>query len=355
MWKQAEPFVERWRKAGLLDEETAARIREFEMASVPEGKTGLGAAIAWGLGALLIGAGIISFVAGNWEAMTPEMRLGLMVVVTAGFHLLGGLAMAPPALQTALHGIGTAALGAGIALTGQTFHLESGWNGWMMAWAAGAAVSWYLLRDGVQLAFVAVLVPLWVTAEFQQRFLQRNDHYEYLVAFWVGVGLAYFLSEVRSLVWIGAMVVMPAAILAATGGGFRAKFDGNLIVIAAVMLVVVAVAAWRWPGPESWVRGVAVATGEALVLAAIYAGKVEAYVLMGLAFVGLCAVGVRMGQGRTINLGVAGFGVVLLTFCVAHVTDLLDSAVGLIGMGVLLLGGGFGLEQARRRLLREAA
>ena len=53
------------------------------------------------------------------------------------FHLGGAYADRVPALALTLHACGTAALGGGIFLAGQIFHLQEHWPGGLMLWARG--------------------------------------------------------------------------------------------------------------------------------------------------------------------------------------------------------------------------
>lgn len=142
MKKDASESLARWVAEGLIEPQTATRIRDFESARRPESQVRWGAAIAWGLGALLIGAGVVSFVAANWQQMPPPTRMLLILLLTVGFHIAAGLAEKTPSLRMALHGVGTACLGAGISLAAQVFNLSGKWNGWMLLWSFGAAAGY---------------------------------------------------------------------------------------------------------------------------------------------------------------------------------------------------------------------
>ena len=71
------------------------------------------------------------YAAGGDVSARTEMLLGA--------HLAGAaLATRSGALSSTMHTLGTIALGAGIALTGQIFNLEEHWPGGVMLWALGA-------------------------------------------------------------------------------------------------------------------------------------------------------------------------------------------------------------------------
>ena len=60
-----------------------------------------------------------------------------------------------------------------------------------------------------------------------------------------------------------------------------------------------------------------------------------------------------MGDGRAerINLGTALVAGTVLSFYVAEVAGRLERSLGMIGLGLLCLLGGWALEQLRRRML----
>ncbi len=79
----SERQLKAWSQAGLIDAETAERIRIWEAKNAKP--LGLWALI--GLGALAIGLGLVSVVAANWEEIRGTVRLGIHAALMAG---LGG-------------------------------------------------------------------------------------------------------------------------------------------------------------------------------------------------------------------------------------------------------------------------
>lgn len=78
----SERKLKAWQRAGLIDADTAERIRAWEA----EHARPLGVWAIVGLGALTIGLGIVSVVAANWDVISGELRLA------AHFALMLGLA-----------------------------------------------------------------------------------------------------------------------------------------------------------------------------------------------------------------------------------------------------------------------
>jgi hypothetical protein len=61
--------------------------------------------------------------------------------------------------------------------------------------------------------------------------------------------------------------------------------------------------------------------------------------------------GVKDQQRLAVNVGVLGFALAVFGFYFSSVFDKLDRALGLIGIGVIFIGGGWLLERARRKLI----
>ena len=362
-----------WRRAGLLDEETARRILSHEQTLSPaRPRPGRGAAIAFGLGALALSAGIMLYVAAHWDLLGP---VGRSLVLVASIVLLhGGAALAStrlPALATSLHAAGTAAYGAAIFLAGQTFHLAESWPQAFLLWAAGAAVGLMLLRDWPHTLWLAVLVPAWLSATWAA---QAADVAPVVTSFGLLLLAIAYLGSVRqepdsawrrALSRLGAVCVLPLAALHANAALYRGPPDGTSLVAPpgdsratlalgwAVAAGLPLLVAWLLRRRESW--PVAVAALLAAAMIPLDGSKplqeLLAYLVCGAGSAGIVAWGLRDGDRLRVNVGVLCFACTLLFFYFASLYDRLDRAIGLVGVGLLLIGGGWWLERMRRRLL----
>ena len=365
--------LKRWLEAGVVDAATAERIRAFEAAQGGIQRQGRMTLIAFSLGALLLAAGILLFVAAHWDRMSPGGRFSLVLTLIAALHAGGAVAArSSPGLSATLHAVGTAAFGAGIYLAGQIFHMAEHWPAALLLWSIGAAAGVILLRQWPQVLWLAVLAPAWLWGEWTAA--QPPDAaWRGLTPVAVGVFLlagAYLMAKPadsavrwrRALAWLGAIALIPSAVALAMsndidwtlfGTGYPEVRGTPRIIAWAVAIALPLALAWFLRGREAlWLFA---ALAWALVLMQVSprsdAGELAMYALLALGAVGIVFWGLRDQQRLAINVGVLGFALAMLGFYFSSLYDKLGRALGLIGIGVLFIGGGWLLERARRRLI----
>jgi uncharacterized membrane protein len=365
-----EAGLERWVGAGLVESAAADRIRAWEAAHQAEP-----AGVRWpvrlaiALGGLLLCAGVLLFVAAHWDALAPSSRFALVLAAVAVFHLAGAFAAdRSRALSATLHACGTVALGGGIFLAGQVFHLEEHWPGGVLLWALGAWIGWALLRDWPQALLAALLTPAWLAGKWSV----AADRLRGGPVLAVGVlllALVYFgalpgpggtyTAPRRALVWTGGLALIPSVLLmvaVAHESPFgRGELPSTLLAVGWVVALggpLVLAAVLRRPPPVALL-----AVGIWAALGPLLADRhgVIPYVWTAVLSLGVIAWGVVERRSERINLGVAGFALTILVFYFSSVMDRLGRSASLIGLGLLFLGGGWALEQARRRLVARAS
>ena len=67
----------------------------------------------------------------------------------------------------------------------------------------------------------------------------------------------------------------------------------------------------------------------------------------------VCWWGIRLASKSLVNIGVIGFAIVVGWFYFSDIFDALGRSLGLIGLGILFLAGGWALEKMRRRMVAE--
>ncbi len=365
-------WLVRWADAGLIDTATAQQIRTYESARA--GSTGLRwpILIALAFGGLMLGGGVLLFVAAHWDALSPGQRFGLVLLLVAGFHVAGALvADRFQGLSTALHAVGTAGFGAGIALAGQIFHLDEHWPAGILMWAVGAGTGWWVLRQLPQLALLSVLTPAWLVSEWMVAVGSRFEPAVTRVAA-AGVFLwaLSYLTAVRgptssdwrrTLQWIGGLALLPAAVtlgFASSGGWWRnellparpALYAIGWTVAIGVPLGLAVVLRRR----DALFHGLAAAWTIALAVMGPAFGSLALHGWWALGAIGMVSWGIRDGRVERVNLGAVLFAATVGAFYFSEVMDKLGRSGSLIGLGLLFLVGGWALERARRRLALQA-
>jgi len=204
MIQALEDALQRWTRAGILDELTAQRIRRFEAEHEQPAGLRWQVLLALIFGAILLAAGIALFVAAHWDRLSPITRF---LVVMATLIAIHAIAMAVrerfDRLAIVLHGVGTLAAGAAVALVGQIFNIQEHWPAGILLWALCALAGWWLLGDQVQQTIAMVLLPAWIVCEW----MARTDGYRgselmglRMTAVIAALYLTAFLGSPRKLV-----------------------------------------------------------------------------------------------------------------------------------------------------------
>ncbi|MGB8931025.1 MAG: DUF2157 domain-containing protein, partial [Anaeromyxobacteraceae bacterium] len=137
----------RWRGEALVSEAAAVALAErYGLSKAEAGGPSILAVYV--LGALMVGGGVVSLVAWNWDEMGKVARLSVILAAmlaahAAGFRLRDG--GRHERLGHALQLLGTLIFGANIALVAQIFHVSGTWYGAFGALALGALAAGVLL------------------------------------------------------------------------------------------------------------------------------------------------------------------------------------------------------------------
>jgi uncharacterized membrane protein len=406
-----ESLLNRWQSAGVLDAEAANRIRAWESvqasaaapppASVPPKETRTEAAltpspqrqaqvagVAWQgrvaliLGGILLASGIILFVSAHWDQLGPGMRYLLVMAMVTVFHLGGAVTRENfKALSTTLHAVGTISTGAAIALVGQIFNIQEHWPAAVLMWAIAALLGWILLRDQAQQTLTLLLVPSWLICEWSYAADNHIGVEAYVGRFlfvWAILYLTFFIGTERRIVRgilfaVSAMAAVTSTFLLLDGWRswygmqpypqFHTRFWG-WVDIAAIPLILSLFRLRKSTIP--------VLAAIAFVIALPWCTRlfVEHYAtsswtrtepsLLAHAFVAAFCVfliwwGVTQASRGLVNLGIVFFGATVAWFYFSDLFDKMDRSLGLIGLGVLFLAGGWALEKTRRSLLAHMA
>ena len=355
-----ESRIEQWTADGLIDPAVRDRLLAWERAHAEPQRWPVRVALAFG--AILLAAGVLLFVSAHWDRLSPASRMTLVVAMVAVFHA-GGAASAGrfEGLSVALHTLGTVALGAAIALAGQIFNLSDHWPSAILLWSLGALAAWALLGHWTQAALAAILLPYWLAGEW---WTVAHPHNLSMLPVAVGVcslSLVYLSARRgaddsllrKALAWIGGIALLPSALAlgaipySAAGDNWSPQAIAWAVAILAPLAIAIVLQGRDavWSGAAIvWTQLLAVANGHHLAV----------YVWCAAGSAGLAFWGTRESRPERINLGILGFALTVAVFYFSDVMDKLGRSAGLMAVGLLLLGGGWLLERARRRLLTHA-
>ena len=357
--------LNRWINAGVVDANTAQRIRAFEESERSSEGLRWPVLLALGLGGVLLCAGVLLFVAAHWDELSPVWRFSLVLLLTGMFPIAGTLTTERfPALGATFYAIGTICVGAGIFLTAQIFNLQEHWPTGILLWAGGSLAGWLLLRQWPQSVLLALLVPAWLAGEWEVRTQGYGYSDRLIVEGLLFLALTYLTArmdkqdsaERRGLAWIGGLSLLPLSILAFVEREWLWGRTGpqapELVhvfgwVVAIGMPLLLAFVLRR---KDAWVN--ALFAGWVLVIGMFQPKDgVGPYLWAGLGALGLIGWGLLERRPERINLGVAGFALTVVIFYFSDVMDKLGRSASLIGLGVLFLFGGWALERTRRELV----
>ena len=353
-------YLDRWTAAGLLDSALADRIRGWEREHRPALGLKWPILVALAFGALLLGAGVLLFVSAHWDELSPAQRMSLVVLMIGSFHA-GGAAVAGrfEGLSIALHTIGSVALGAGIALAGQIFHLSEHWPAAVLLWAIGAALAWAMLRHWTQATLTAILVPYWLAGEWWVRTNASGDNAVLVAAGICALSFTYLsvrrtqndTALRKALGWLGGIVLLPTAFVVALPGWRTMTSPGTHAIAWLIAILGPLGLAWAFRGSAAVWNAVAVGWTLVLVAARGPGQHLLVYPWCAIGAVGLVAWGILESRAERINLGIAGFAITVFAFYFSSVMDKLDRSASMMVLGLLFLGGGWLLERTRRRLV----
>ena len=377
-----ESLLTRWQSAGVLDAEAAQRIRAYE--SSQKHPTGLRwqGLVALILGAMLLGCGVVLFVSAHWDQMGPGSRFATVIAMVSLFHIAAAWSrQSYHGLSTALHAVGTISTGAAIALTGQIFNIQEHWPAAILMWAVAAAAGWALLRDEAQQTLTLLLLPAWLFCEFSfhaENHIGADVYLARALIVWAILYLTVFLGSKHKV----AQGILFALSAIAAIVGTVLLLEGWRSWNSSQTFLPLSLRAWAWTviaafplaialrRPAKTLAPVAVAIAFTIALPWCLNLRTHHYDygsytystpnLLAHALVAAFAVfiawwGVREASKALVNLGMVWFAVAVGWFYFSDIMDKFNRSLGLIGLGILFLAGGWALERMRRSLMARMA
>lgn len=224
--RQLRQEAKLWQTEGLISNNLYQELSErYQFNSLEEAASARFITILISLGAILLGLGIITFVAANWQEWSREVKtlllLTLFIVVnTFGFYLWRQSSTIPNITSKKHrlgHGLlifGAIILGANIALMAQMFHIGGSPYGLYIVWGLGVLAMAY----GLQLASLGIIAILLIglgyliglsTLFYREDFswLQLIIEYMALVAALLFIPLAYWCRS-RMIFFLTTLILL---------------------------------------------------------------------------------------------------------------------------------------------------
>ena len=378
----------KWEQEGLLTPDQRMRIlARYRLAREVEEKAGPGRLITTisVLGSILVGVGVLLFIASNWSAIPRWGKLGIIFgTMLAGYatgYWLRFERQSYPKVGGALILLGSLVFGAGIFFIAQIYHISVHYPNGPLMWGLAILPLAYLLR--FRSLQILALLDLLIWSGMEMRFW-ISEGYGYgerhMVVFYLLAGLTYWmlgLAHGSGGRWreLAAPYVTMGGLLA-FGAGFILTFDvyehalgtPNLsrfyfgmtliFLLALVFHLKGRISETRWQGE---LLALLAAMGCAIWLALGFTGlkhgtslmpaTLAANILYAAALLGVIWLGYIRRRPLYINLGLFFFVLDLIARYFDFFFRLLPRSLFFIGGGLLLMAGAVFLERKRRRVL----
>ena len=337
--------VDRWADAGWIAPEGAAQIRR----EIAERRTGIGlATVLATLAAVLVGFGVMSFVAANWQEMSKLARL---LVIAAGLWAsFGGAAWLQsrghPYFANAALLAGVSIFGAGIMLIAQMYHMDGHPPDAVLLWAAGALATGFLTRSNAVLAAALSLFCTWSLMETTAFAWVDRIHWAFLAP-WALVAAGFAMTRWRPGLHLLAISLSGWIVHLGYALDRGRGYPGHLLVTgiglaltAASILAGPAIDRWRQISGAMLAYGFGVAFMGALAVQFIADGKGHYTLLFGgLAVAGIVATlwwAWRTDNRPVLWLAYVAFSIEIFALYVKKIGSLLGTSAFFLATGLLV-------------------
>lgn len=342
------------------------------------------------LGAALVGLGIITFFAANWDDIPRAVKLAALVAGVALSYGAGFLLwqrMGYTAVGMALVLLGCIIFGAGVHLIAQIYHMPVDHPDLTAFWFLGVLPLAYVIRSRpvTVLAVVLFLAAVGFRLNHWDQFIAEVD-FVATVALYAGLGMAVYaigrfkqqfagwdgmggaFRAIGMVVALGALYLLTFVEFHNQSGvptveGLALRYWSLAYAAAAVAVLSLAWVVWRQGRDlhNSLVEILELAAIVVLLAACHLVIHVPAEseilytivfnVLFALTVLGLLISGYLQGNEGRVNLALGLIAVFIITRYFEYSATLFDLSLVFVGAGIILLAGGFLMERGRRRLL----
>ena len=384
-----------WEQTGQIDPEHARRLRASLTSYEEPEKANKIIWVLVSIGAVLIGGGLLLFIASQWDQSSPLRRLLLLLFVY--FLTVAGAALCErQQLHTTAKGIwflSSIAVGTNIFLVGQVFNLPLNyWQGTLLWMIATLAMGWASpsTAQGWLAVPLGILTLGWIstpTSQFfeQGEFLRAPGGIRPVLPV-IGLALVAIAMLVRTTQfdWLTRpaqsfgvfLIAVPLTVSTFHPAAFAWIFQIDVrlfhFVVLALAIGLIAAAWSREPIP---LLGIGLGAVTVLLLALLpqvsdddglldgttlpwlaetFDGSDVLFGLYTALMVGLSVAtivaGHRFGNRTMVNVGFATMSVLVFALYVGRIAGSLPTSLAVIVGGLLLVGGAIFLERKRREV-----
>ena len=381
--RELEHELDAWTAEGLVSPEQAAAIRSRYAREAPAATRERVVRVISSVGAVVVGLGVVLFVAANWDGMPRPTRVVLLLALVAAAYAAGYVLRerrgTHPHVGEALYLLGGLAFAAEIFLVGQMYHVDAHWPLAFLAISLLTGAVAAVVRAQALAALSLVALGVWPLAELFELDGDSGLYAPVAAALYgcalYGLGTgdrgvldrAGFRTPMRALglplVLVGTFVFTFApAHHAVSGVAVDGRALAALVALAVAAGVGAAALAMR-PGRRTapWEAAGLLASTFLVVLAVLApestpdGGAVFYPILFNLLFaalaLGTIVVGYVEDEPALVAVGIVAVGVDVLARYLDVFWDFLPRSIGFVGAGLLLLGLAWLLERQRSRLV----
>jgi uncharacterized membrane protein len=378
----------RWQAEGLITPEQKGRILEcYRRVEEIEQKAGPGKLITTisVLGSILVGVGVLLFIASNWSEIPRWGKLGIIFSSMLTSHCLGYYLRYEkenyPKVGASLILLGSIIFGAGIFLIAQIYNVTVHYPNGPLMWGLAVLPLAYLLRFKSLMTLALFDLFLWLGMELS--FRTSGDywlsHLQMVVVYFTAgimvwrVGLAHrgksFLRDISGAYIVVGVVVAFASAFILTFDIHRGKLGSpDLLSFYLVIGILFAAAAAfhvvfgeKEAGWKVELATLSALIGGFLVLAVFFPeietgrGEITSRLMFNLVFaagiIGIICLGYVRRYPPYINVGLLFFVLDVIARYFDFFWKLLPRSLFFIGGGLILLAGSVALERKRRSVL----
>ncbi|AFM40219.1 putative membrane protein [Desulfosporosinus acidiphilus SJ4] len=330
-----------YRMNGLISDQQTKDI--LEIYEIKEGLNFIRTLVT--MGAILVGLGILSFIASNWDGLNNMAKLSIIFIAFGGSNFAGYvLEDHYPKTGRSLIYLGTLVYGAGIFLIGQLYNFGGNFSTAFLLWALGVVPMALQLKDKYLMLFANVLFGIYLAGTVQQgfpyaaviglpvlyyafKFLNRS---KLLLFFANAVSLEFILVLLLRCETKGLYVALTFLLIGLLMYGTANRFKRGIVKIQGNIILGVSGVFLTFPG--FWE-----------VLVSLQSARI-ASIIFSLLFVGLLFALIRRGS-------VISLIFVCLTIFRYYIDTFafLPKSLFFILGGLLLLGFGFYIERVRKQ------